>query len=354
MSTVQYKCPNCGGPLQWGAQNQSFCCEYCGSEFSEEQLKIVFSDVENSTVAEEIPEEKTEEFTEGTSLYICNSCGAEIIADNTTAATFCYYCHNPTILQGRLTGEYRPSHVIPFSIERENAIKIFKDWCKARWFLPSDFKSQQQLEKMSGVYIPFWLADCKSDADVTALGKQIRSWTRGDTRYTETKEYSVHRSAIIDFEKIPADGSSKAEDKLMDAIEPFDYNGLKTFSMSYLSGYMAEKYDIGKLDVLPRIRSRIEDASISMLRETMTGYSSVVVTNKRIDLIGTKWTYTLLPVWFMTYKHGGKNYYFAINGQTGKIAGTPPLSHKKALLFSAGIGVLGAILAIFFMLGGVA
>lgn len=353
MATVQYKCPNCGGPLQWGAEKQSFCCEYCGSEFTEEQLKTVFSDIENNPLDETVDEKSVEEFSNGTSLYICNSCGAEIIADETTAATFCYYCHNPTILQGRLSGEYKPSQVIPFKIERENAIKIFKDWCSKRWFLPSDFKSQQQLEKMSGVYIPFWLADCKSDADITAIAKKVRSWTSGDTRYTETKEYTAHRSAIIDFKKVPADGSSKAEDKLMDAIEPFDYNEMKPFSMSYLSGYMAEKYDIGKLDVLPRIKSRIEEASTSMLRETITGYTSVTITNQLINLIGTKWNYTLFPVWFMTYKHNGKSYYFAINGQTGKIAGTPPLSHAKALLFSAALGVVGAILFIIFALGGV-
>ena len=222
MTTIQYKCPNCGGPLQWSATKQTFACDYCGSEFTEEQLKIAFPDIEGKTLEENVEEPEVKEFEENTSLYRCGSCGAEIIAETTTAATFCYYCHNPVIIEGRLSGDYKPSHVIPFVIEREKALSIFKEWCSKKWFLPNDFKSEQQLEKMTGVYIPFWLADCKTDSHMTALGKKVNTWQSGDRIYTRTKEYSVKRSAIIDYLKVPADGSSKADNSLMEAIEPFD------------------------------------------------------------------------------------------------------------------------------------
>ena len=46
----------------------------------------------------------------------------------------------------------------------------------------------------------------------------------------------------------------------------------------------------------------------------------------------------------------GKDYSFAINGQTGKQSGTPPLSWAKALLFSSALGVV--VLIIFLLLGG--
>ncbi len=354
MSVVQYKCPNCGGPLEWGAEAQKFTCEFCGSNFTHEQLELAFPDLENAPLDENVAEisDANTEFTEHTSLYRCNSCGAEIIAEDTTAATFCYYCHNPTILEGRLSGDFKPSAVIPFKFNRDTAQQKFKDWCKKRWFLPSDFKSQQQLEKIAGVYIPFWLADCKLDADITALAKNVRSWRSGDTQYTETKEYQVHRNGVVDFEKIPADASQKAENELMDAIEPFNYNELIPFSMSYLSGYLAEKYDVDKLAVLPRIKARAEAAAEEKLRSTIVGYSSVTITSRRINVIRTDWKYTLLPVWFMTYKHNGKSFYFAINGQTGKLSGTPPISYPKVLAFCSGLAVLLGIIG-FFIGGGI-
>ncbi|MBP0959447.1 MAG: hypothetical protein J5992_04910 [Oscillospiraceae bacterium] len=354
MTTIQYKCPNCGGPLQWSATKQTFACDYCGSEFTEEQLKIAFPDIEGKTLEENVEEPEVKEFEENTSLYRCGSCGAEIIAETTTAATFCYYCHNPVIIEGRLSGDYKPSHVIPFVIEREKALTIFKEWCSKKWFLPNDFKSEQQLEKMTGVYIPFWLADCKADARMTAMGKKVNTWQSGDRIYTRTKEYSVKRSAIIDYMKVPADGSSKAENSLMEAIEPFDYTAMKPFSMSYLSGYLAEKYDIKNIDVLPRIKERVTSSSESILRESITGYSMVIPQNKNINLIKTTWNYTLFPVWFMTYKHRDKSYYFSINGQTGKLAGTPPFDTKKGVLFSAGIGLLASVLlGIIMIVGGI-
>ena len=354
MTIVQYKCPNCSAPLQWGAEKQIFCCEYCDSEFTKEQLKLAFPDIENMSLEQTEEEKKqTDEFSDGTSLFICESCGAEIIADENTAATFCYYCHNPTILKGRLSGEYKPSHVIPFAVTREKAVKLFKDWCSKRWFLPKDFKSEQQLEKMAGVYIPFWLADCKTDAKIEAVGRRIRTWQSGDMQYTNTREYLVKRSAVVDYVKVPADGSSKAEDALMEAIEPFDYKKLEPFSMSYLSGYLAEKYDIKNTDVLPRIRDRVVRDSESLLMQSIN-YSSVSLRNKDIKLIKTDWHYTLLPVWFMTYKHGGKSYYFSINGQTGKLAGTPPFDTKKGVLVSLGAGfAVALIISLILVLGGI-
>ena len=87
MSLVSYKCPNCGGGLTFDPVSQKLTCEYCMSEFSEEEIK----DLEGAHSEEDA------------AVYICPSCGAEIVTDNTTAATFCYYCHNPVVLSGRLS-----------------------------------------------------------------------------------------------------------------------------------------------------------------------------------------------------------------------------------------------------------
>lgn len=351
MEVVQYKCPNCGGNLEYKAGNQDFGCEYCMSEFTETEIKEIFKKNENMELDENVEEIKKEqqEFEEHTNLYSCPNCGAEIISEDTTSATFCYYCHNPVILSGRLSGSYKPNKIIAFNVTKEEAEKLFKEWCKKKWFLPNDFKSNQQLEKMTGIYVPFWIADCDVKANVNALGKKNRSWISGDYKYTETKEYSVVRRASIVMEGIPADGSSKFDDKLMEAIEPFDYNDIKNFSMSFLSGFFADKYDVEKADVFPRIKNRAVDGSDRLMRSTMNGYSSISVTNSDINILKTDWKYMLLPVWFMSFKYNEKTYLFAINGQTRKLAGIPPLSIPKLLGFCGG---LLAALTLIFTVGG--
>ncbi len=337
----QYICPNCAAGLQFDPKKQGFSCQYCMSFFTPEECRAA-----NAKIAEEQTEEapKRDEFAENAQLYSCPSCGAELITDQNTAATECYYCHNPVVLQGRLSGDYRPSKVIPFKIDRAGAHEIFRSWCKKRWFLPKEFTKESQLLHMQGVYVPFWVANCDIHGQMMATCKKIRSWTSGSYRYTETKEYEVFRDASIQFIGIPADGASKIEDALMEAIEPFNYDDTQDFEMSYLSGFMSDKYDVNKSQVFPRVKNRAINGSDQLLRSSMTGYSSVRVTRSDMHILGTKWQYMLLPVWFMTYQYKGKQYAFAINGQTGKQAGTPPLHTGKLLAVCAVIALICTVI----------
>lgn len=351
METVQYKCPNCGGNLEFKADKQGFGCEYCLSFFTEEEIKEIFDKNESMKLDENVieNEQQKHDFEEHTNLYSCPNCGAEIISEDTTSATFCYYCHNPVILSGRLSGDFKPSKIIAFQIDKNKAEELFKEWCRKKWFLPNDFKSSSQLEKMSGVYVPFWIADCNIKANMNAIGKKIRTWSSGDYQYTETSEFALVRRASVAMEGIPADGSSKIEDQLMEAIEPFNYQEIKPFSMSFLSGFFADKYDVDKGQVFPRIKNRAVNGCDMLLRSTMKEYSSISVSNSDINILQTNWNYMLLPVWFMTYKYRDKQYSFAINGQTGKLAGIPPLSIAKLLGFC---GCLAGLLTLIFTVGG--
>lgn len=348
MESVEYKCPNCNADLKFNPQLQKLDCEYCLSSFTIEEVERLCANTADSIPEKEV--QLQEDFENNTHLYHCKSCGAEIMADSEQTALFCYYCHNPVILAGKMGGKYKPDKVIGFKLNKENATDSFKKWVGKRWFVPSDFKSQQQLEKMTGLYVPFWLADCHVTADYRAIGKKVRSWTSGSYRYTETNEFRIIRQGTMLPKGIPADGADKIEDQLMEAIEPYDYSELKDFSMSYLSGFYADKYDVDKAAVFPRIRSRASQACAAYISSTVGGYTSVSPSVQQYNITNTDWTYTMLPVWFLSYNYRGKIFEFAVNGQTGKLAGTPPLSKGKLALFCAGLGV--AIAGVLTLIGG--
>lgn len=356
MDVVQLKCPNCGGSLTFNPEKQSYSCEYCLSDFNQDEIQKVLSDKEEEAqkpaAQEDIysapTQEQQDEFNAQTNLYVCDNCGAEIICEENTAATFCYYCHSPVALKGRLTGECRPELVIPFQYTREQTLEMYKNWCKKKWFIPNDFTSEPTLEKIVGLYVPFWLADCKINADMQAEGRKIHSYISGDYNVTHTQVYYVERSAYMSYMGVPADGSKKLDDRLMDAIEPFDYRKFVPFSMSYLSGFFADKYDVSKAEVLPRIKGRIEGGAQQVLAQDVKGYTTLTPQSKRTNIISTTWHYAMLPVWFLTYKYKGKDYFFGMNGQTGKIVGILPVSGAKLALLAAILlavfGVLGALL----------
>ena len=232
---------------------------------------------------------------------------------------------------------------------RQEAKDIFSGFRQKYRFLPKDFGTEEQLEKITGLYVPFWVANCRVKVDYDAIGVNKRSWREGDYMVTETSEYKIVRQGEVKIEGLPADGSQKIEDELMEAIEPFDYAKAEKFDMAYLSGFYADKYDVTKHEVFPRIRNRAVQGSDSLVRSTMT-YGEVHVRKSQFDVMNTTYEYMLLPVWFMTFKYKEKIYEFAINGQTKKLAGTPPLAKERLLAFSITIGLL--IFIIFVLAGG--
>ncbi|MCH5193108.1 MAG: hypothetical protein J1F11_04035 [Oscillospiraceae bacterium] len=337
---LQLKCPNCGATVEFKADRQKFVCDFCDSEFTE--AEIGGANPQNRTDTAE----PVNEFSEHTNLYICRSCGAEIVTDENTAASFCHYCHNAVTLKGRVSGALQPELIIPFKYNRDLAERAFLDWCSKKWFLPGDFKTKGQMEKMVGLYVPFWLADCRVDASVVCDARNVSSHRSGDYRITHTRVYNVERSAKMEYRGVPADGSKKLDDALMDAVEPFNYNEFVPFSMNYFSGFYADKYDVDKNEVFPRIRKRMEDGAKKALMDDIRGYTSVSPTRSDLKVEQANWHYAMLPVWFMTYIHNGKKYFFAINGQTGKLAGIPPLSGLKTALLAI------ALFIIFGFIGG--
>ncbi|MEG0615539.1 MAG: TFIIB-type zinc ribbon-containing protein, partial [Oscillospiraceae bacterium] len=122
MSVVQYKCPNCGGNIEFNSTNHKFECAFCMSSYSEKEIKDIYPELENDALDEDVPEEnetaEQSEFADNTALFSCPNCGAEIISESNTSATSCYYCHTPVILKGRLSGKYRPAKIIPFNHDR--------------------------------------------------------------------------------------------------------------------------------------------------------------------------------------------------------------------------------------------
>lgn len=355
MATINYSCPNCGGKLVFDAGKQKFSCEWCLSDFTQEDLDRIFGvqTGENGT-ADKPPETmgnaddaSQDSFSGGTNLYICDSCGAEIIAEENTAATFCFYCHSPVALSGRLSGSYCPQKVIPFKKTKEQAIGGFKEWCGKKWFLPNSFTSDAQLEKITGLYVPFWIADCRIKAHLEGEARIVTTTRTSSKTITHTKLFNVERSAETEYKGVPADASKKLDDALMDSIEPFDYNELVKFSMSYLQGFYADKYDVEKKDLVPRIKKRITEGATQLMLDDIKGYTTVSPRQTNVDLLNTDWHYIMLPVWFMSYDYKGKKYFYAMNGQTGKFSGFMPVSTVK----SAFAGLIAALITFLIVLG---
>ncbi|GHU58064.1 hypothetical protein FACS1894133_2130 [Clostridia bacterium] len=351
-NTQQYKCPSCGAAISFDPGSGRFKCAYCDGDYTPEQLSAIYPDgvfdkVESvhTDVNDAVTAAQTESFAQHNALYNCPSCGANIVTDETTAATSCYYCHGAVVLVGKLSGKYRPSSVIPFKFTEAQAKMKFTEFTKGKIFLPKGFRDAF-LNEVTGIYVPYWLASCDTGGTVVFNCTRVHSWTSGRTQYTETKTYAVTRSANADFARIPHDASIKADDLLMDNLEPYNYSEIIDFDMRYLSGFFADKYDVDKESCYVKIRDRAVDGTIEIMRRDIGGYSTVKPMSVNVGIRTCTWEHMLFPVWFLAYKYGGKMYRFAMNGQTGKFAGNLPVSPKRVVAAVAAMTAVAVGLAV--------
>ena len=344
MNVIEYKCPNCTADLKFDIESQKLRCEYCDSFFTKDEIETLLRNKKGNPV-------KLEKDHKEPGVYTCSSCGAQIIAAETQTALFCHYCHSPVILSGKFVDAALPQKIISFKVSKERATEAFKSWCFKR-FVPHNFKNEMQLKKIVGLYVPFWLADCKTKTLFSAMAKVITREHTFNYDLEITWEYALERDVSTVIKNVASDGSKGIDDALMHAIEPFDYSALEDFSMSYLSGFYAEKYDVDKAEVFPQIKKRVKEACSKIIEDSIKDYN--VVENKKLDCTveSTEWTYALLPVWFMTYEYKGKLYKFVQNAQNSNIAGILPLSKTKLYLVCAsifaGVSVVASLLGALF------
>lgn len=361
MSTViNYKCPNCGADMAFDTSTGQLRCTSCGRtdnieemaghnhskggdysyEMNDEDRKAAESAFDNDYADYSDTDEPSNHATFGENEakeYHCNNCGAIIITAPETAATTCSFCGAGVVISDRLSGSLAPAKVIPFSINKDQAQEAFRKWCRKGLLTPRDFMTADRIKNISGIYVPYWLYDLNGRGEAEATCTKVRTYTLGDWIYTETKYYHVVRKVDLTYNRVPCDASQKMEDGMMDKLEPYQYTNLKDFQMPYLAGYIAEKYDFDDEQMLPRIKDRVVKYVDNYIRSTINGYTTVNFHRKNINIRKKNADYALMPMWMVCYDYKQAEHIFAMNGQTGKVVGKPPLSKGKMAAWFGGI-----------------
>ena len=355
MSTVlEHKCPCCGGAVEFDSGTQKIKCPYCDTEFD----PVAFDQAENAEKASDSINWQSEgtEWKDGESdsmsVYVCNSCGGEIVCDNTTSATSCPYCGNPVAFAGNLSGALRPDVIIPFKLDKKAAKAALEKHVHSNKFIPKIFQDKNHIDEIKGVYVPHWLFTCDSDTNAEFEASTTRHWSDSNFRYTEKTFYRVNTGGQMHFSDIPVDGSKKMDDDLMESIEPFDLSDGVDFSTAYLAGYLADKYDVGLEESIPRANERIRQSACEALRRTVTGYDMVTPRDIQLRIANGQYKYALYPVWLLNTTWKGEKFTFAMNGQTGKFVGDLPLDKGKFWKYVSlyGLGIAAAIYAVLWII----
>ena len=284
--------------------------------------------------------------------FRCQSCGAEVSLERSSRSFTCPFCDSNYVVEfaPQESGRQSPEFVIGFLVPPQQAAKLFQDWIgSGGLFRPSDLKLAQIVEKLRGVYLPFWSFSMLANSGWAAnIGEH---WWRTEW-YTVTEDgKTVEKSRQVQetewwplqgrhhnyYSGYLVSGSRGLSQRDTDQIQPFKLESLKRYDPSYLAGWLSEEYSIDRDAALVICEKEFRSREQQGIQQFMPGdtYSGLAVetqfSEQNSDLI-------LLPVYLLTYRYGDKLYRFLVNGQTGKIVGQKPVS-KWRVLIAVGIGL---------------
>lgn len=229
MAVVSFKCPNCGGELVFDPNTQSYSCPYCNSEFSQEQIDTM---QKKTSRLRKLLRRLILQKGRNRKRRQCMS--AQLWRRDRDRSDDGSYRMLLLSHPGSIIGE---SFRIPSAADHsvcnrpEKAEEIFLENMKKKKFVPHGFFSAKQIEKMNGVYFPYWMVDWRGDASMEAEATKVRTWRTGDTEYRETQFYRVYREGNVEFDDMPKIALQKANRKLVEGVQPYDQKAVKPFSM---------------------------------------------------------------------------------------------------------------------------
>ncbi len=362
----KYNCKNCGAELYWDGNANCLKCEYCETEY---QVSDFDDEDVQETIHSKTPDERTIPETADTDakatddsdsqelvVYKCTHCGAEIVTAKSTVATTCAYCGRAISMTDKLVENFRPEAVIPFFIDEEKAFNIYKKYIRSTFLTPSTFGNESVIKKMKGIYVPFWLHTFTNQTKALIHGENTSSKRRGNDKIIEHHMYHVTVDAQGIFTDVPTDALKNLDNTLMDALEPFDYQKLQEFNPAYMAGFYAEEYNEDEHTTLERAKERAAETMRRQVLEEAGAFGVKSIHSSDISYSQIRSRYAMLPVWLLNVEYLGKDYLYAINGETGKISGKLPICMKK-LLFTvlgsfAGSYILITILKFLLLIGG--
>lgn len=341
------KCSACGGVMDFNPAKGNMVCPYCGTE---EEIEAEDPEFQAKELDFRQAEEQAScDWGTKTKTVICKSCGAQTVYDVNQIANECPYCGSNQVMEAGDEHVMAPGGVVLFKLDAKAASDRFRRWIGGKFFCPKLAKESAKPKAFKGLYIPYWTFDSQTMSQYSAqfgIDRVVKD-REGKTKvHTSWFRTSGHFRYSID--DILVCGSSRQNEALLDGLEPFDTKQVAEYKPEYMAGFMAERYTVTMKDAWEQAKTRIQrilygEVQSKIIREQHADH----VQGLRLSTVHNQVTYKylLLPVWISSFQYNGKAYHFMVNGQTGRVSGSTPISWAKvAIAAAAAIAALALIM----------
>lgn len=358
----RHACPQCGGKGEWNPRKRLLACPYCGFEFAAVGPP---EDAYGPEAPNTVVEHPLLPTLERLGLHAgdpgqrrrrvrCRHCEAVMERSGATIQSSCDFCGSPELVEYEASGEWiRPESLLPLVVPKERAYQLLRQWLGSRFWAPNSLKRSSLVDRLHGVYLPYWTfdahADCPWTADSGTYYYETESYRDASGRTQTRQVRKVHWTPasgrvehFFDDVCVPAgQGSDRA---LMRKIEPFPTADLVPYATDYLSGWQVEAYQLGLLDAARHGEALMVETLRSLCASQVPGdtYRNLSI---RPTFSEQTFKHILVPVWIVAYQHRGRTWQSLVNGVSGKVAGRHPISWVKVAIAV----ILGLLLILLMM-----
>ncbi len=341
MKETDRKCPQCGGTMDFDPKTGGLKCPYCDYEeaIPAAQGSAVPQNTNGSAAELKLEDaEKIENCDWGleTKTVICKSCGAESVYDAHVVSAECPYCGSNQVMEASDSKTMAPGGVVPFKIDQAGASNRFLAWIKGKFFAPKLAKQSAKAGSFKGVYLPYWTFDASTASSYTAeygINRTVKE--KDGNERTVTDWYPTNGRYAQNFDDELVCGTTRYNTGMLSGIEPYETAENKVYKPEYVAGFAAERYTVGIKAAWEKAKEMIKNKLRSAItNKIMQENRADTVRNLNVqsDFSNMTYKYLLLPVWLSSFQYNGKVYQFMVNGQTGKVSGSAPVSAWKVIL----------------------
>lgn len=317
-------------------------CSFCGTAapFSVDDKTGALIEHDLVKALREIPDNDRGWLEERRTVQ-CQSCKAVSVFDPARVGQNCDFCGSPSLLDyTEIKAPIRPQGLLPFKVDGGRVRDQIRKWFSTKWLAPNNLKQRALVDRIHGVYIPYWTFDahvvCPWDAEAghyyytteTYRDNQGRTQTR-QVRHTRWESASGQITHFFDDE--PVAGTQGVRQDLLRQVEPFATSELVGYDTAYLSGFVVEHYQVVLIEAAERSQQSMHEKLMALCGAEVPGdtYRNLQIHPTYSD---RTFKHVLVPIWLLSYTYGAKIYQVIVNGYSGQIAGDYPKSFWKVFL----------------------
>jgi DNA-directed RNA polymerase subunit RPC12/RpoP len=330
MATM-FPCPNCGGQLRFSAEKQQMKCVSCGE----------LTDVDSYK-----PDDSVGMDSVNTKIYQCPNCAGEIQLIDNDGMEFCPFCGTQATMQEHFSDEGVPKFILPFQINKKQAREKYRKLTERIHFAPEGLDNEENIDKLVGMYVPYYLYEYSINDEITFKGET----TRSTADYYITNYANVDVKVDVDSLKVPYDASQTLDDTIAVKLEPFPMDKLKDFNPNYLAGFFVENSTVDNNLYKDESLDKAINHLVTEVQKGSQGYSPSsgamydVQTRLANDLRYDETSGAYLPMYFLTTRYNDRVAYSMVNGASGNSYIDMPIEKRK--MFSFAIKLSGILFAI--------